>query len=55
MSQAMQPVETIAPGRITEARLIEVVFPQQTNHYGTLFGGQVRGRSAREVFRPASA
>ncbi len=33
-------VEQIAPGQIVEARLIEVVFPQQTNHYGTLFGGE---------------
>ena len=32
-------VETIAAGRLTEARLIEMVFPEQTNHYGTLYGG----------------
>ncbi len=23
----------------TEARFIEMIFPEQTNHYGTLFGG----------------
>ncbi|MEM6274117.1 MAG: hypothetical protein AAF735_02655 [Myxococcota bacterium] len=27
-------------GRLTEARMIEIVFPEQTNHYRTLFGGR---------------
>jgi acyl-CoA hydrolase len=27
-------------GTATEARLIEIVFPDHTNHLGTLFGGQ---------------
>lgn len=31
-------IERIEAGRITEARLVEMVFPGQTNHYGTLFG-----------------
>jgi acyl-CoA hydrolase len=35
-----QPSQKLEPGLITEARLIEMVFPEQTNHYGTLFGGQ---------------
>ena len=25
--------------KITETRMVEMVFPDQTNHYGTLFGG----------------
>ena len=49
-----QQVETIAPGRITEARLIEVVFPQQTNHYGTLFGGQALALMDKAAFVAAS-
>jgi uncharacterized protein (TIGR00369 family) len=28
------------PARPTEARLLEMVFPDHTNHLGTLFGGQ---------------
>lgn len=28
------------PAGVTEARLIEIVFPDHTNHLGTLFGGQ---------------
>lgn len=47
-------VETIAAGRITEARLIEVVFPQQTNHYGTLFGGQALALMDKAAFVVAS-
>lgn len=47
-------VETIAPGRIVEARLIEVVFPQQTNHYGTLFGGQALALMDKAAFVVAS-
>src|SRR3954449_4725089 len=47
-------VETIAAGKITEARLIEVVFPQQTNHYGTLFGGQALALMDKAAFMVAS-
>ncbi|NLC59732.1 MAG: acyl-CoA thioesterase, partial [Gammaproteobacteria bacterium] len=28
------------PAQPTEARLLEMVFPDHTNHMGTLFGGQ---------------
>lgn len=52
--QAPSNVEKIAPGRITEARLIEVVFPQQTNHYGTLFGGQALALMDKAAFVVAS-
>lgn len=47
-------VEQIAPGQIVEARLIEVVFPQQTNHYGTLFGGQALALMDKAAFVVAS-
>ena len=33
-------LERIEAGQITESRLTEMVFPEQSNHYGTLFGGQ---------------
>ena len=32
-------------GTLTEARLIEMVFPEQTNHYGTLFGRGIDRRA----------
>lgn len=47
-------VEQIAPGQIVEARLIEMVFPQQTNHYGTLFGGQALALMDKAAFVVAS-
>jgi uncharacterized protein (TIGR00369 family) len=47
-------VETIEAGRLTEARLIEVVFPEQTNHYGTLYGGQALALMDKAAFIAAS-
>jgi acyl-CoA hydrolase len=44
----------IEAGRITEARLIEMVFPEQTNHYGTLFGGQALALMDKAAFIVAS-
>ncbi len=46
--------EVIAPGKITEVRLVEMVFPQQTNHYGTLFGGQALALMDKAAFVVAS-
>jgi acyl-CoA hydrolase len=46
--------ERIAAGRITEARLVEMVFPEQTNHYGTLFGGQALALMDKAAFIVAS-
>ncbi len=50
----MSEVETIAAGRLTEARLIEMVFPEQTNHYGTLYGGQALALMDKAAFIAAS-
>lgn len=50
----MESIEKIAPGRVTEATLIEMVFPQQTNHYGTLFGGQALALMDKAAFVVAS-
>ena len=47
-------VEQIAPGQIVEARLVEMVFPRQTDHYGTLFGGQARALMDKAAFVVAS-
>ncbi len=47
-------VETIEAGRLTEARLIEMVFPGQTNHYGTLYGGQALALMDTAAFIAAS-
>lgn len=55
MARAMTThVEAIPAGQVTEARLIEVVFPQQTNHYGTLFGGQALALMDKAAFVVAS-
>lgn len=47
-------IETIEAGRLTEARLIEMVFPEQANHYGTLFGGQALALMDKAAFIAAS-
>jgi len=47
-------VETIEAGRLVEARLIEMVFPEQTNHYGTLYGGQALALMDKAAFIAAS-
>lgn len=44
----------LGPGQVTEARLIEMVFPQQTNHYGTLFGGEALALMDKAAFIVAS-
>lgn len=41
-------------GTITETTLIEMVFPEQTNHYGTLFGGQAMALMDKAAFVVAS-
>ena len=48
------PVERIEAGSLTEVTLIEMVFPEQTNHYGTLFGGQALALMDKAAFIVAS-
>jgi uncharacterized protein (TIGR00369 family) len=51
----MSPFERrLDPGAVTEARLLEMVFPEQTNHYGTLFGGQALALMDKAAFIAAS-
>ncbi len=47
-------LERIEAGRITETRLMEMVFPGQANHYGTLFGGQALALMDKAAFMVAS-
>lgn len=47
-------LERIEAGRITEGRLMEMVFPEQANHYGTLFGGQALALMDKAAFMLAS-
>lgn len=46
--------ERVEAGILLEARLIEMVFPEQTNHYGTLFGGQALALMDKAAFVVAS-
>ena len=47
-------IEQIDAGQISECRLVEMVFPTQTNHYGTLFGGQALALMDKAAFVVAS-
>jgi acyl-CoA hydrolase len=47
-------LERIEAGRITETRVMEMVFPGQANHYGTLFGGQALALMDKAAFMVAS-
>lgn len=38
----------------SEVRFVEMVFPEQTNHYGTLFGGQALALMDKAAFVAAS-
>lgn len=46
--------EIVPAGAMTEVRLMEMVFPEQTNHYGTLFGGQALALMDKAAFIVAS-
>ena len=38
----------------SETRMIEMIFPEQANHYGTLFGGHALALMAKAAFVAAS-
>jgi acyl-CoA hydrolase len=46
--------KVVPAGELVEARLVEMVFPGQTNHYGTLFGGQALALMDKAAFIVAS-
>lgn len=48
------PRETLEAGALIEVRVIEMVFPEQTNHYGTLFGGEALALMDKAAFIVAS-
>ena len=54
MTMSDPEVETLPAGRLLEARMIEMVFPEQTNHLGTLFGGQALAMMDKAAFIAAS-
>lgn len=45
---------TSLPPSATETRMVDMVFPDQTNHYGTLFGGQALRLMDMSAFITAS-
>jgi len=47
-------MRTSKPARSTETRIVEMVFPNQTNHYGTLFGGHALRLMDQAAFIAAS-
>ena len=47
-------VERVDAGCIRDVRLVEMVFPDRTNHYGTLFGGQALALMDKAAFVVAS-
>jgi acyl-CoA hydrolase len=47
-------IERIESGCATEARWFEIVFPGETNHYGTLFGGRALALMDKAAFVAAS-
>jgi acyl-CoA hydrolase len=53
-TQESAPHEKLEAGQITGCRLLEMVFPEQTNHYGTLFGGQALALMDKAAFVVAS-
>lgn len=53
-AEKTETFEKIEAGRVTRAQLIEMVFPEQTNHYGTLFGGQALALMDKAAFIVAS-
>ena len=52
--KASSDIETVEIGRIAETRLVEIVFPGETNHYGTLFGGRALALMDKAAFIAAS-
>lgn len=49
-----QSADTSAAPALPEARLLEMVFPDHTNHLGTLFGGQALAWMDKAAFIVAS-
>ncbi len=53
-SEHLNTEEVTPAGVVTETTLVEMVFPNQTNHYGTLFGGQAMALMDKAAFIVAS-
>jgi acyl-CoA hydrolase len=48
------PAPSPSTSSATETRMVDMVFPDQTNHYGTLFGGQALRLMDMSAFITAS-
>ena len=55
MSAAAAMPATGGDPPVTEARMLEIVFPDHTNHLGTLFGGQALAWMDRRPSLPPRA
>ena len=53
-SRPVPLIERVEPGRICRASFLEMVFPDRTNHYGTLFGGEALAWMDKAAFVAAS-
>ena|ERR1700761_6165206 len=51
---SMQPALQPAPGSIEPTRFVEMIFPEQANHYGTLFGGNALSMMGKAAFVAAT-
>lgn len=50
----MNPITALLPTDTPETSLCEMVFPEQANHYGTLFGGTALSLMGKAAFIAAS-
>ncbi len=48
------PATRLPAGALRRVTMMEMVFPEQTNHYGTLFGGQAMALMDKAAFLVAS-
>lgn len=51
---APTPAPTLAPAIVEETRFVEMIFPDQANHYGALFAGSGLALLAKAAFVAAS-
>lgn len=49
-SRDLPPLPAQAAGDEAELRMVEMVFPDRTNHYGTLFGGEALAMMGKAAF-----
>jgi acyl-CoA hydrolase len=50
----LPPLATVAAAKSTELRMVEMVFPEQTSHYGSLYGGEALATMGKAAFVAAT-